>query len=215
MGHCQAAGLVVVEGNGGPPLAVDELPRHDVEDRVPLQRREFLAFASMCALASAAALELGMPTVALADTGGKMAHLMMTLRLEYCANADAGAHGAAKALGLDIVSLDGELDSERQLNQFEQQSAAGVHAVMLHAPGGGSTRRIAELANQNKIWLDNTGERFPGALRDPGAGRIRRRAQDRPEARLEVRGWLTRTRSFLAARRSSGFRPPCACGRTE
>jgi len=126
-----------------------------------VSRREFLAFATMGALASVTAAELGWPSVALADTGGKMAHLMMTLRLEYCANADLGAQGAAKALGLELVSLDGELDSERQLNQFEQQTAAGVNAVMLHAPGGGSIRRIAELANKNKIWLDNTWGTLP------------------------------------------------------
>jgi ABC-type sugar transport system substrate-binding protein len=59
------------------------------------------------------------------------------------------------------VALDGQLDSERQLNQFEQQVTAGVNGVMLHAPGGGSIRRIAELANQNKVWLDNTWGTLP------------------------------------------------------
>ena len=78
-----------------------------------------------------------------------------------CANADTGAQGAAEALGMDITSVDGQLDSERQLNQFEQQVAAGTKAVMLHAPGGGSIRRIAQLANENKIWLDNTWGTLP------------------------------------------------------
>jgi ABC-type sugar transport system substrate-binding protein len=126
-----------------------------------VSRRDFLALASASAVATASSMSLGWPGVAVADTGGKMAHLIMTLQLEYCANADTGAKGAAKALGLDITSVDGQLDSERQLNQFEQQSAAGVKAVMLHAPGGGSIRRIAELANQNKIWLDNTWGTLP------------------------------------------------------
>lgn len=126
-----------------------------------VSRREFMAFASASAIASATALTLGYPSIALAEKGGKMAHLMMTLRLEYVANADTGAHAAAKALGMDITSVDGQLDSERQLNQFEQQMAAGVQAVMLHAPGGGSIRRIAELANQNKVWLDNTWGTLP------------------------------------------------------
>ncbi len=124
-------------------------------------RREFLAFASASAVASASAFSFGMPGVALADHGGKMAHLMMTLRLEYVANADSGANGAASALGLDISSVDGQLDSGRQLNQFEQQIAAGVNAVMLHAPGGGSIKRIAQLANENKVWLDNTWGTLP------------------------------------------------------
>jgi ribose transport system substrate-binding protein len=126
-----------------------------------ITRREFLKLASAGAVASVAAANLGVPAVAAVDPTGKMAHLLMTLRLEYCANADAGAHGAAAALGLDITSLDGQLDSERQLNQFEQVVANRVQAVMLHAPGGGSIKRIAQLANDNKVWLDNTWGTLP------------------------------------------------------
>src|SRR4051794_12674702 len=136
--------------------------RHmEVLDTHGVSRREFLALASAGAVAGATAAAMGVPAVAIADQGGKMAHLMMTLRLEYCANADAGARGAAQAFGLAIASLDGELDSERQLNQFEQQAAAGTNAVMLHAPGGGSIKRIAQLANENKIWFDNTWGTLP------------------------------------------------------
>jgi ABC-type sugar transport system substrate-binding protein len=126
-----------------------------------MSRREFLKLASAGAVASAAAINLGIPSVAVADPTGKMAHLIMTLRLEYCANADVGAHGAAAALGLNITSVDGQLDSERQLNQFEDQVARGVQAVMLHAPGGGSIKRIAQLANENKVWLNNTWGTLP------------------------------------------------------
>jgi len=136
----------------------DHMARLDLNG---VSRREFLAFASASAVASASALSLGLPGVALAHHSGKMAHLMMTLRLEYVANADTGARGAAGALGLEINSVDGQLDSQRQLNQFEQQMAAGVEAVMLHAPDGGAIRRIAELANDNKIWLDNTWGTLP------------------------------------------------------
>lgn len=126
-----------------------------------LSRRDFLAFATASAVAASYAGAIGAPGVAVAATSGKVAHLMMTLQLEYVANADAGAKGAAKALGLEQVAVDGQLDSERQLNQFEQQATAGVKGVMLHAPGGGSIKRIAELANQNKIWLDNTWGTLP------------------------------------------------------
>jgi ABC-type sugar transport system substrate-binding protein len=125
-------------------------------DLTGVSRRDFLAFASASAIASATGLSMGFPGVALADSSGKMAHLMMTLQMEYTTNADTGAHGAAQALGLDITSLDGQFDSGRQLNQFEEQVTAGAKAVMLHAPDGGSIRRIAQLANQNKVWLDNT-----------------------------------------------------------
>ncbi len=124
-------------------------------------RRDFLALASASAIASATATWLGYPAVAVAQKGGKMAHLMMTLRLEYVANADAGAKGAAGALGMAISSVDGQLDSERQLNQFEQQIAAGSQAIMVHAPGGGSIKRIAQLANENKVWFDNTWGTLP------------------------------------------------------
>ena len=126
-----------------------------------VSRREFLAFSTASAVAASLAASMGAPGLAIAAANGKMAHLMMTLRLEYVVNADAGAEGAAKALGLEHVAVDGQLDSERQLNQFEQQVTAGVNAVMLHAPGGGSIKRIAQLANQNKVWLDNTWGTLP------------------------------------------------------
>lgn len=126
-----------------------------------LSRREFLALASCSAVAAATAAGLGIPAVAVADEGGKIAHLLMTERLEYCVNADAGAHQAAKALGMAITSVDGQLDSERQLDQFQQQLAAGVRGVMLHAPDGGSIKRIAQFANQNKVYLDNTWGTLP------------------------------------------------------
>ena len=126
-----------------------------------VSRREFLAFSTASVAAVTGAAALGLPGVALADTKGKMAHLMMTLRLEYVVNADAGAKSAAAALGLEHTALDGQLDSGRQLDQFEQQVTAGANAVMLHAPGGGSIKRIAQLANENKVWLDNTWGTLP------------------------------------------------------
>lgn len=138
------------------------IDRHmDMAGLSGVSRREFLAFSTASAVAMASASAMGLPGVAIAAEGGKMAHLMMTLRLEYVANADAGATGAALALGLEKTEVDGQLDSERQLNQFEQQVAAGASAVMLHAPGGGSIRRIAQLANENGVWLANTWGTLP------------------------------------------------------
>ncbi|MCI0429721.1 MAG: sugar ABC transporter substrate-binding protein [Rhodospirillales bacterium] len=126
-----------------------------------VSRRDFLSFASASAIAAATAGSLGLPGLAIADTGGKLGHLIMGLALEYCVNADAGAKQAAEALGLTYNSVDGQFDSERQLNQFEQQIAGGSQAVMLHAPGGGSIKRIAQLANENKVWFDNTWGTLP------------------------------------------------------
>lgn len=134
---------------------MDRLDTHGVS------RREFLSIASASAVAGATAGSFGIPFVAVAAENGKMAHLMMTMRMEYTNNAQVGAAGAANALGMSITSADGNFDSEQQLNQFEQQMAVGTQAVMLHAPGGGSIKRIAQLANENKIWLDNTWGTLP------------------------------------------------------
>ncbi len=147
-----------------PPDFTDRrvIDRHmDAAGLSGVSRREFLQFSSASVAAMAVASSMGLPGVAIAAEGGKMAHLMMTLRLEYVANADAGATSAAKALGMEKAEFDGQLDSERQLNQFEQQITAGTNAVMLHAPGGGSIRRIAQLANENKVWLANTWGTLP------------------------------------------------------
>src|SRR3546814_6379177 len=79
--------------------------------------------------------------LAVADQSGKLGHLIMGLALEYCANADEGAKQAAAALGMEHNSVDGQFDSERQLNQFEQQIARGTQAVMLHAQIGRASCR--------------------------------------------------------------------------
>ncbi len=134
---------------------MDRLDTHGVS------RREFLSLASVSAVAAATAASFGIPGVAIASSDGKIAHLMMTMAMEYTNNAQTGAAGAAKILGLNISSNDGQFDSQKQLNQFEQQIASGTSAVMLHAPGGGSIKRIAQLANENKIWLDNTWGTLP------------------------------------------------------
>ena len=133
----------------------------DALDCHGVSRRQFLSLASYGAVAAATAASFGIPAVAIADESGKIAHLVMTKRLEYCVNADAGAHQSAHDLGMSITSLDGQLDSGRQLNQFQQEIAAGVKGVMLHAPDGGSIKRIAQLANKDKIWLDNTWGTLP------------------------------------------------------
>src|SRR5688572_12961611 len=65
-----------------------------------VSRREFLALASASAIASATGLSLGFPGVALAQANGKLAHIMMTMAMDYTVNADSGAKGAAEALGV-------------------------------------------------------------------------------------------------------------------
>ena len=108
------------------------IDRHmDQHNLSGLSRREFLAFSTASAIAATAASALGIPGVAVAAANGKMAHLMMTLRLEYVVNADAGAKAAAEALGLEHTSVDGQLDSERQLNQFSTAAAEELQEVEL------------------------------------------------------------------------------------
>ncbi len=138
------------------------IDRHmDAADLHRVSRRQFLAFTSASVAAAAGAASMGIPGVAMASENGKMAHLMMTLRLEYVVNADSGAQAAAAALGMSHTAVDGQLDSGRQLDQFEQQITAGTNAVLLHAPGGGSIKRIAQLANENQTWLANTWGTLP------------------------------------------------------
>jgi ABC-type sugar transport system substrate-binding protein len=132
-----------------------ELDTHGVS------RREFLAFASAAAIASTAAGALGYGGVALAANTGKLAHLQITRRLEYSVGADVGVVAASKALGLSSTSFDGELDSLKQLNQFEQRAAASANGVILHAVDGSAVKRIAEAANRDKIWLTNTWGTLP------------------------------------------------------
>lgn len=126
-----------------------------------ISRRDFLSFSTASAMAAAFGGTFGASGMAIAATSGKIAHLQMSLQLEYVVNADSGAQGAAAALGLSHAAVDGQFDSERQLNQFEQQVTAGAQGVLLHAPGGGSIKRIAELANRDKVWLDNTWGTLP------------------------------------------------------
>lgn len=130
-------------------------------DTAGVSRRSFLKFVSFTAVASATAGTLGIPALAIADPKIKMAELLMSNRLQYDVIANKGAQGAARALGMNTSELDGQFNSNRQLNQFQQEAAKGVNAVLLHAPGGGSIRRIAQLANQDKIYMDNTWGTLP------------------------------------------------------
>ena len=100
-----------------------------------LSRRKFLALASCSAVASATAASFGIPAVAVADEGGKIAHLIMTQRLEYCVNADAGARQAAQALGMTAASVDGQLDSRTPARSVPAAACRGCEGR--HAPRTG------------------------------------------------------------------------------
>jgi ABC-type sugar transport system substrate-binding protein len=68
---------------------------------------------------------------------------------------------ASKALGLSYTLIDGQFDSQRQFNQFEQQVAAGTQTIILHASDGSALRRAAQLAEQNKVYFANVWATLP------------------------------------------------------
>ena len=124
-------------------------------------RRDFLALASAGAVATATATTLGLPMTAVADPSGRFAYLAWTSRVEYMIQAGRSIEAATKALGLSYTFLDGQFDSQRQLNQAEQQALNGTRAVILHASDGSNIKRIAQLAGENRFHLANVWATLP------------------------------------------------------
>ena len=120
-----------------------------------VSRRDFLALASAGAAAAAGAAALGLPNVAVAAPSGKLAFLTAYYRNEYNAIADKAFDAATKALGISYTVLDGNFDSQLQLNQFEQQAVAGTTAAIFNLADGSAIRRIAKTASANKIFVGN------------------------------------------------------------
>ena len=118
--------------------------RHmDQLDSRGVSRRDFLSIASAGIAASAGAAAIGLPSVAVADPSGKLAYLAWTTRVEYMVQAGNAIEAASRALGLTYTLIDGQFDSQRQFNQFEQQVAAGTQTIILHASDGSALRRAA------------------------------------------------------------------------
>lgn len=124
-------------------------------DTTGVSRRDFLALASAGAAAAAGASALGLPNVAVAAPPGKLAFLTAYYRNEYNAIADKAFDAASKAFGISYTVLDGNFDSQLQLNQFEQQSVAGTTAAIFNLADGSAIRRIAKTASANKIFVGN------------------------------------------------------------
>jgi ABC-type sugar transport system substrate-binding protein len=138
------------------------IDRHmDRLDSRGVSRRDFLSIASAGVVASAGAAALGLPSVAVADPSGKLAYLAWTTRVEYMVQAGRAIDAASKALGLNYTLIDGQFDSQRQFNQFEQQVAAGTQTIILHASDGTALRRAAQLADQNKVHFANVWATLP------------------------------------------------------
>jgi ribose transport system substrate-binding protein len=82
--------------------------------------------------------------------------------LQYCLTVSKAVEHTSEALGIASTSADAELNSQHQLDQYEQLAAAGgLNGVILNAPDGGNLKRIAELAGEQKIWLANVWATLP------------------------------------------------------
>jgi len=146
-------------GNLGDKRTIDShLDRLDTRG---VSRRDFLALASAGVAAGATAGLLGSPSVAVASPSGKLAYLAWTSRVEFMVQASKATQAAAQAFGLGYSYLDGQIDSQRQLNQAEEQFNVGANAIILHAPDGSAVKRIAQLAEQNKAYFSNVWATLP------------------------------------------------------
>jgi ABC-type sugar transport system substrate-binding protein len=120
-----------------------------------VSRRDFLALATAGTVATTGAAALGLSSAAIASSNGKLAYLGWSSRVEYIVQASKATKAASADLGLSYTYLDGQADSQRQLNQADEQATAGVNGIILHAPDGSAIRRIAELSGQNQIYFSN------------------------------------------------------------
>jgi ribose transport system substrate-binding protein len=83
-------------------------------------------------------------------------------RLQHCLTVSKAVEHATAALGIASTSADAELNSEHQLDHYEQLAAAsGLNGVIFNAPDGGNLKRIAKLAGEQKIWLANVWATLP------------------------------------------------------
>jgi hypothetical protein len=139
-----------------------------------VSRRDFVKFMSAAA-ASAGATTAGLPSMALADAGGKLAYLSGYIINEWNQQVASSAGRAAKDFGLSsFVALDSHLNAQEQANHFDQEIVGG-------AQGEGAQRQK---------------RRHPDHLRQ--SGHFRRRllhgAALRRDARMDTEGHRTAAR---------------------
>lgn len=121
-----------------------------------VSRRDFLAVASAGVVAGATAAAFGLPTAAVAAPSGKLAFLTAFYRNEYNLILDKAFASATKALDFGgYTALDGQFDSQLQLNQFEQQAAAGVQSAVFNLADGSAIKRISKVAEDARTYVGN------------------------------------------------------------
>ncbi len=138
------------------------IDRHmDRLDTSGVSRRDFLSLASAGAIAAAtASFTLGGPATAVAAPSGKLAYLSFNVN-EYNAQADKAFKAAAEAFNLPYTFLDGQSDGQRQVNQFEEQTISGATGAVFNLADGSSLRRVASLADSNKLYFGNFWNTLP------------------------------------------------------
>jgi len=97
----------------------------------------------------------------LLSDNGRLGFLIMTNQLQYDVLMNEAGEHIAKELGFSYVGLNGQLNDQIQLNQFNSLLARGARAVMVHSPDGGDIREIARIANQRKVWMNNVWGTLP------------------------------------------------------
>jgi ABC-type sugar transport system substrate-binding protein len=123
-----------------------------------VSRKEFLKLASAGALAVSAGSLLaacGGQSSSTAAKSGKVAFLIMTNQLQYDVELNVAAKQVAQDLGFTYTGLNGQLDAQLQLNQFQQQASSGTKAILVHSPDGSNIRQMAMEAQSKQIYMTN------------------------------------------------------------
>lgn len=90
----------------------------------------------------------GMPVVA----------LYTTLENDYYAGWDEGGKRAVEALGGKYRAFTNEGDPAKEVATYQNQIQAGAKMVFMTAPDPSNIPKIAQLANENKVYTVNTWE---------------------------------------------------------
>lgn len=90
--------------------------------------------------------------------GAPVVALYTTLENDYYAGWDEGGRRAVEALGGTYRPFVNEGDPAREVAQFQRQIQAGVKIFFMTAPDPSNIPRIAQIANENRVWLTNTWE---------------------------------------------------------
>jgi ribose transport system substrate-binding protein len=84
--------------------------------------------------------------------------LFTTLENDYYAGWDQGGRRAVEALGGKYRAFTNDNDPTKEVATFQNQIQAGAKIVFMTAPDPSNIPKIAELANQNKVFVVNTWE---------------------------------------------------------